>query len=221
MKLLLTSAGITNKTLKKALQELLSKPFTSSTLVFIPTAANGEVGDKSWLINDLYAFKTLGFSSIEIIDIAAVQKDVWLPRLERAEIIVFGGGNVGYLAEWLKKSGLEKELPALLQTKIYVGISAGSMVTAPQVSLSSASILYYEETGKLKVIDGLGLVDFELWPHLNSDWFPKVRLPYLESLASNVKGPFYAIDDNSAIEVVDGKVTVITEGVWKKFNEVL
>jgi len=30
--------------------------------------------------------------------------------------------------------------------------------------------------------------------------------------------PFYAIDDNSAVQVVDGKVEIITEGEWKKFN---
>lgn len=40
MKLLLTSSGNTNKSIEKALLELLGKPFTKANLTFVPTAAN-------------------------------------------------------------------------------------------------------------------------------------------------------------------------------------
>jgi dipeptidase E len=68
-------------------------------------------------------------------------------------------------------------------------------------------------------VNGLGFVDFEIRPHLNSPSFPKVRLDYLEKLARKTPTTFYAIDDASAVQVVDHKVTVISEGVWKRFNE--
>ena len=218
MKLLLTSSGNTNKSIENALLKLLGKPFKKAKLVFIPTAANLEKDDKSWLINDMNNFKKLGFASFDIVDISSISKEIWLPLFEKADILVFGGGDTIYLRNWIKKSGLEKILPELLKTRVYVGISAGSMLTAKNISLSTAGILYYEKYGKFKNKKGLGFVDFELRPHLNSKWFPKVRLPYLKKLVEKVPYSFYAIDDNTAIEVVDGRTSIVSEGKWRKFN---
>ena len=218
MRLLLTSSGITNKSIEKALLELLEKPFEKSHLVFVPTAANVEKGDKTWLVNDMNNFRKLGFASFDVIDISVVSKDIWLPSFRKADVLVFGGGNVKYLSDWIKKLDLKDTLTELLETKVYVGISAGSMVTAKNVSFSSASILYYEKTGNLKKHKGLGFIDFELWPHLNSSWFPKVTLNFLEKLAKDTSNTFYAIDDNTAIKVVNQKISIISEGEWKKFN---
>ena len=161
MKLLLTSSGNTNKSIESALLELLGKPFKEANITFIPTAANIEEGNKSWLVDDMYNFRKLGFASFDIIDISAVPKEIWFPSFQNADILVFGGGNVKYLREWIKNSGVEEALPELLKTKVYVGISAGSMVTAKNISLSYADILYYEETGGFKDIEGLGLVDLD------------------------------------------------------------
>ncbi len=218
MKLLLTSAGITNKSITKAFSELLGKPFKDAHLTFIPTAANVEEGDKTWVIEDMNRFRLLGFKSMDIVDISAVPKNIWLPSFTNADILVFGGGNVRYLLNWIHKSGLKNILPKLLNTKVYVGISAGSMVTAKNVTLSSAGILYYEETGNLEMTTGLGFVDFEIRPHLNSNEFPKVRIELLEELSTVTQSTFYAIDDDTALELVDGKVTIVSEGKWKKFN---
>lgn len=218
MKLLLTSGGNTNKSIEKALLELLGKPFSKANLLFIPTAANPEKGDKTWLVNDLNNFKKLGFAFFDILDIASVSKAIWLPRFKKADILVFGGGNVYYLLKWIKKSGLQKLPPQLLKTKVYVGISAGSMVTAKTISLSSAGIFYYEKSGNLKNTKGLGFVDFEIRPHLNEPGFPKVRLDYLAKVAKETPHTFFALDDNSAIKVIGNKITVVSEGEWKKFN---
>lgn len=220
MKLLLTSSGNTNKLIEKGLLELLGKPFNKASLTFIPTAANVEEGDKAWLVDDMNNFKKLGFASFDIIDISAVSKDIWIPSFKKADILVFGGGNVYHLLSWFRKSGLEKMLPEFLKTKVYVGISAGSMVTAKNISLSSSGILssFYEQTGNLENTRGIDLVDFEIRPHLNSKSFPKVRLDYLEKLAKKTRNCFYAIDDKTAIKIMDGKISIISEGEWKKFN---
>ncbi|MBI2028011.1 MAG: Type 1 glutamine amidotransferase-like domain-containing protein [Candidatus Levybacteria bacterium] len=218
MRLLLTSSGITNKSIEKALLELLGKPFDKSNLTFVPTAANVEEGDKTWLVDDMNNFRKLNFVSFDIIDISAVSKDIWIPSFEKADILVFGGGNVHHLLTWIKRSGLVKLLPKFLENKVYVGISAGSMVTAKNFSLSTTNILYYEKNKSLKNTKGLGFVDFEIRPHLNSKWFPKVRLNYLEKLEKEAPNTFYAIDDGTAIKVIDKRVTIVSEGMWKKFN---
>jgi len=124
MKLLLTSGGLTNNSIKKALRELAGKPFNSLKLAFIPTAANVEDGDKKWFLHDLNNFSKQKFKSFDIVDFSAVPQEVWQPRFEQADILVFGGGNTFHLMYWLRKSGLEDLLPKLLRTKVYVGISA-------------------------------------------------------------------------------------------------
>lgn len=226
MKLLLTSSGITNKSIANSLRKLLGKPFNKSRLVFIPTASNISAEDKQWLINDLNNCKKLGFKEIGIFNIDATpQKKVWLPRLRKADVILFGGGNTYYLLHWLKKSGLGKALPELLKTKVYVGISAGSIAAAPKLTLASRSsqdlfkVFYKDEEKESPIVTkGLGLVKFHIRPHLGSSGFPDSRVKYLKEVARQVKEPIYAIDDNSAIEVEDGKIRIVSEGRFMTFN---
>lgn len=218
MKLLLTSSGITNKSIEEALLDLLGKPFKNSNITFIPTAANVEKDSAEWLEEDINNFRKLGFKELEIIDISTVDKEIWHESFKNADVLVFGGGNVKYLLDWMELSGVTDALAELLKTKVYVGISAGSMVTAKNTSLSISDILYYEETGNLKSTPGLGLVDFEIRPHLNSPDFPKVKLDYLEELANDAPNTFYAIDDNTAIVISNDKFDIVTEGNFKKFD---
>lgn len=218
MKLLLTSEGISNPSIAKALAELLGKPFKESRVTYIPTAANGEKGDKGWVEININIIRNLGFLSFDVVDISSVSKDTWRFSFKRADVLVFGGGNVEYLLDWLEKSGVKAALPDLLRTKVYMGISAGSMVTAQIISLTDTDSLYYEKSGHKTSRKGLGFVDFEIRPHLNTSSFPHVELDNLEKLATENPTPFYALDDNSAIKVDGDTVTVVSEGTWKKFN---
>ena len=217
MKLLLTSSGLTNKTICKTLEKLVGKPAKKSKIVYIPTAANVEDGVKDWLINDLYNLQSQGYA-IDIVDISAVDKGIWLPRIKTADVILFGGGNTFFLMSWIKKSGLDKLLPDLLKTRIYMGISAGSMVATKNLRMSTSQKSYAEKVFPLKGDKGLGFVDFHIRPHLNSVHFPKLRAKFIKEIAKDIPEPVYAIDDDTAI-VVDGKkVSVVSEGEWFKFD---
>lgn len=219
MKLLLTSSGFTNDSIRQAFLAMCDKPVGDMKLAFIPTAANVVEGDKEWLIDDLDNCRKLGFSEIDIVDFSAIPKAMWLPRLQSADAFLFGGGNTFHLMYCLERFGLKEELPSLLTSRIYVGISAGSMVTTNSLILSQSAKLYTEYSGKLKNDDqGLGFVKFHIRPHLNSEWFPSVRIPVLEKLAEKIPDPIYALDDNSAVSVIDEKIEVVSEGEWKKFN---
>ncbi len=217
MKLLLTSAGIKNQSMINALESLLGKSLAESKLVFIPTAKNMATGDKRWFITDLYKCVELGFKEVDIADIAYVPKEIWLPQLENADVILVGGGNTSYLMQQVKKSGLDKVLPDLLKSRVYVGISAGSMIASPNLKEEEMQVLFGDPIVPDNTNEGLSFVDFLVVPHLNSPFFPIT----LESVAEAVKDinlPLYAIDDDTAIKVVDGNIEVISEGKWKKFN---
>jgi dipeptidase E len=63
----------------------------------------------------------------------------------------------------------------------------------------------------------LGLVDFSLYPHLDHPSMPEASLANLERWAAGVDVPVYLIDDQTAITVIDGEVSVVSEGHWKRF----
>lgn len=215
MKLLLTSAGLTNTSIIEALAKLLGKPLSGVKLAYIPTAANVEEGEKDWLINDLHTCVTVGFE-VDIVDISAINKELWLPRLEAAEVLFFGGGNTFHLMYWIEHSGLKELLPELLEDRIYVGLSAGSCVTGRTIVNSVQNL--FGEKYDLKKSEGLNLVEFQFIPHLNSEYFTKIREKNLEEAAEEMSDPVYALDDNSAL-IVDGKNReVVSEGEWLKFN---
>lgn len=219
MKLLLTSGGITNKSIAKALFNLVGKKPENTSLVFIPTASNVEKGDKNWFINDLINLKKQNFKCIDIADISAVDEKVWWPKFKEADILFFEGGNTYHLMEWINRSGLVTLLPELLKTKVYVGVSAGSMVTNPDLSLKISQIVYEEDLDRTENMTGLGFVDFYFLPHLNSLYFKKLREPNIRKVTKGMKNKIYAVDDDSALKIIDGKIEVVSEGKWFIINE--
>jgi dipeptidase E len=218
MKLLLTSAGITNKSIASTLFDLVGKKPEDTTLVFIPTASNVEIGDKEWLIDNLIQLKELGLKEITITDISAVSEDIWRPQLEKADILFFEGGNTYHLMRCIEKSGLKEILPELLKTKVWVGASAGSMVTNKDLQLKTSQIIYGEDLAETENMPGLNYVDFYFLPHLNSDYFTKLRKENIEKAIEGIREKVYCMDDEGAIKVVDRKIEIITEGEYLEFN---
>ncbi len=218
MKFLLTSAGLTNKSISGALLSLVGKKAEEISIAFIPTAANIEEGDKDWLIDNLMEIKKQNFKSIDIVDISAVEERIWKPKFDEADVLFFGGGNTYYLMEWINKSGLAKILPELLKTKVWAGISAGSMVTNKDLSLKISQIVYEEDLDK-EEMSGLNFVDFYFLPHLNSPYFPNLREKNIRDVAKDIPEVIYALDDSSALKVVDGNVEIISEGEYLVLNK--
>ena len=210
MKLLLTSAGITNPTIAGSILELAGKPAKDIAVAFVPTAANPIAGDKEWLIENLAEFTAQHYKSVDVVDIAW-PRELWLPRLEAADLLCFGGGSEQYLAQVMQSSGLAPLLPGLLETRVYMGISAGSMVMGRFLSHDLMKIVYPEEVYE-ELAAPLGLVDLLYIPHLNSSFFTHVREETLESLKARFAYPLYACDDQSALKVIDGYVERIGEG---------
>ena len=217
MKLLLTSCGFTNKSIANTLFDMVGKSPEDTNLVFIPTASNIETGDKDWFIDDLIHIKEQGFKSVAIADISAVSRDIWLPQFEDADVLFFEGGNTYHLMDWINKSGLLQILPGLLKEKVYVGLSAGSMVTGPDLNIRLNKVIYGEDAEK-ESMKGLGFVDFYFLPHLNSPYFPVRKDGPVKEAMKGISRKTYVLDDQSALKVIDGKVEIVSEGKYLEFN---
>jgi dipeptidase E len=219
MKLLLTSAGISNSSIRNVLVDLLGKPIEESKAVFIPTAIYGIIGGGE-IIRKLNCgtigdpFCEAGWKSLGLLELTAIptmKKELWMTMLQEADALLVGGGDCQYLCYWMQQSGLTGMLPLLLQKLVYVGLSAGSMIMTRFGT-------YGNHTLPADSDKSLGIVDFAIHPHLNHEWFPQNSLANIEKLAGTIPFPSYAIDDNTAIKVVDGRVEVISEGNWKLFT---
>jgi len=228
MRLLLTSNGLSNQSIARAFLDVAGKDAKDIKVGFIPTAAMVEPGDKGWLINDLANIQKLG-CYVDIIDIGQLSKDEWLPRLKTCDVIFVGGGNTFYLSYCMQKCGLFNMLPELLETRMYAGISAGSMVAAQSLALASQA-LKNEEAFSDEDYDLLGpkgrssgktlqFVDFIFRPHLNSRYFTMAKKEILIEKTKHLDKPVYALDDSSALKIIGNQIEVISEGEWILLNE--
>lgn len=212
MKLLLTSAGITNGAIADALAELAGRPLTELSIIHIPTAANTEGGDKGWVINDLVNLQKQQFKSVDILDVAAVGPEIWHPRLAAADIICFGGGNEQYLAKVCKEIGMKDFLLSIMEKKVYMGISAGSMVAGKYLPHELSAVLYPEEDFHDTAEQPMELYGFCFIPHLDSEWFAHVRTETLAGMKSRFAHPVYSTDDQTAVALHDGSLKIVGSG---------
>ena len=223
MKLLLTSAGIRNPSIHTALVSLLGKPIAECSALCIPTAVYAFPGGKNGAVFAQQFISgngtetpmcELGWKSLGVLELTALpslDKEVWVSVVQETDVLLVAGGDTLYLGYWMQQSGLADLLPSLSKT-VYVGLSGGSVVMAP--SLWKDFVHWQPPTGGEPT---LGLVDFEMFPHLGHPSLPEHSMPHAEKWAAGLRVPGYAMDDETAIQVVDGTVEVVSEGQWKLF----
>ncbi len=219
MKLLLTSGGVTNASIRQALVALLGKPIAESTALCIPTAQYGHPsvgpGVRAWQFisgNSENPMVDLGWGSVGVLELTAlpsIDEELWVPLVRETDVLLAAGGDVLYLCYWMRQSGLADLIPSLSGTT-WVGMSAGSMVMTPEVG--DDFIQWRPPTGDDST---LGVVDFSICPHLAPDGMPGNSMAEAEQWAAGIAGPAYAMDDQTAIIVVDGHVEVVSEGDWR------
>lgn len=221
MKLLLTSAGVKNSSIHDALLELLGKPIAESTALAIPTAAYGHPavspeGAMRFLTGQSSTpMCELGWRSVGILELTALpslDEDRWMPWVVGADVLLVNGGDTLYLCHWIRQSGLADLLPSLSE-KVWVGLSAGSMVMTPRIG--DTFVEWVPPDGGDAA---LGVVDFSIFPHLDHPDLPENSMADAERWAAGIGGPAYAIDDDTAIRVVDDAVDVVSEGRWRQFS---
>jgi len=221
MKLLLTSGGVINKSIHEALVGMLGKPVAESSALCIPTAMYGHPwvgpGVKAWEFisgKEQNPMVNLGWKSVGVLELTAlpsIDEERWVPLVRETDVLLVSGGDALYLSYWMKQSGLADLLPSL--QAVYVGMSAGSMVMGPNIGE-----FFVGWTPPNGGDSTLGLVDFSIFPHLDHERLPHNTMAAAERWAAGMQGPAYAIDDQTSIKVVDGKVEVISEGHWKLFR---
>lgn len=214
MKLFLTSAGLPPETTEGFLNLLDKKP-EKARVFFISTASYSEhpKGDAEYVKKDKQRLHELGFSIVEDVDLRNENEQSLRSKLENFDVIFVEGGNTFYLLKYAKESGFDKALkPFLERGGIYLGVSAGSYITAPDISPAQWKHADDQNIVGLKDLNGLGLIDFYLSPHY---------IPGHEKIINKNKGkvsrPIIALTDKQAILIKDGEIEFVGPGEFKKF----
>lgn len=224
MKLLLTSAGVKNPSIHEALLDLLGKPIAESNALCIPTANHAQMNgaERAWVFVSGNEPRTpmveLGWKSMGLLELTAlpsIRREYWVSWIQEADILLVNGGDPTYLCYWMRESGLAELLPTLRPEMVYMGLSAGSLVMAPRMGEDFIRWTPPDESG---TDETLGVVDFAIFPHLDNPDLPQNTLADAEKWAAKMTIPSYAIDDDTAIQVVDGTIEVISEGRWRLFG---
>ena len=218
---LLTSAGIKNPSIHNALVDLLGKSIADSNALCIPTATYGHPmagPGHAWRFISGREPRTpmceLGWKSLGVLELTAlpsIGEERWVPWVREADVLLVNGGDPLYLCHWMRQSGLADLLPSL--RAVWVGLSAGSMVMTPRIG--EDFVRWRPPTGGDET---LGVVDFSIFPHLDNEDLPENTMADAERWAASMPVPCYAIDDQTAIKVVDDTVEVVSEGHWKLFT---
>ncbi|WP_323095429.1 Type 1 glutamine amidotransferase-like domain-containing protein [Intrasporangium sp. YIM S08009] len=220
MKLLLSSGGITNPSIQDALVAMLGKPIAECTALCIPTANYGHPmvsPENTWRFisgRSPSPMTDLGWKSVGVLELTALptmDADRWVPWVRDADVFLVDGGDALYLAHWMRESGLADLLPSL--DGVWVGVSAGSMVMTPRIG---ADFAHWQPPGGGDRT--LGVVDFSIFPHVDHPSMPDNTMDEAVRWAAGLGVPAYAMDDSTAITVVDGVVEVVSEGTWKRLD---
>ena len=221
MKLLLTSGGIKNPSIHEVLGDLLGKPIAESNALCIPTAIYAFPGGarSAWqLISGRAASPLceLGWESLGVLELTAlpsIERAHWTAVVETTDALLVGGGDPLYLCYWIQQSGLTDLFPSLRET-VWVGVSGGSLGDGPQrrggVRLRESAHHRWRPSagiGQLRDVSPPGSRGYAGPLHGQRG-----------TMGGRISGPAYAIDDETAIKVVDGTVEVVSEGHWKLFT---
>src|SRR3954471_13863327 len=192
LKLLLTSGGVTNRSIHSALVQLLGKPVDACHALCVPTAQWGHpmCGPRS--VRGFVAaeprfrcFSGLGWASLGVLELTAlptIGAERWGPWVQEADVLLVDGGDATYLCHWMRASGLADLLPTLPDT-VWVGVSAGSMVMTPRIG--TYFVLWESPSGDRT----LGVVDFSIFPHLEHPDMPANTMAAAERWAAALGGP--------------------------------
>lgn len=223
MKFLLTSSGISNPSIADALAVLLGKPVAEASALFVPTAIHPFPGGAGMAWRAISGrgpgrMCELGWKSLGVLELTAlptIREENWVPAVREVDALLVWGGDVLYLCHWLRRSGLADLLPSL--DCVYVGVSAGSIAMTPYNCDAEFDLQFVPDGSDMAAgaERALGLVDFTLYPHLDDEAMPDTALANIERWAAGIPVPTYAIDDQTAIKVVDGTAEVVSEGNWK------
>ena len=172
------------------------------TVTFIPTAS---IVEKVvfYVACGKKALEKLGLK-VDILEISTAEPEEINTKLRNNDFIYVTGGNTFFLLQELKRTGADKIIAEEVNAgKVYIGESAGAMITSPNVEYATA-MDSVKKAPNLENFDALGLVPFYTVPHYTNSPFQKVAQKIVDTYSSVL--PLSPISNHEALLVRDDQV---------------
>ncbi|TBN57931.1 peptidase E [Glaciihabitans arcticus] len=223
MRMLLTSSGLQNELVRETFLGLLDRPPAESSIAVIIDAILPFDGDNSSTLEHLTQLHSLGWEQFDLMSLFGGPRAVIEERLRSADVIFCYGGTNHWLAHAWTASGLAPLLQELLEEKVYLGTSAGSMIFSRRHADMVEAFDDRDEVEMLQlhsVAPALPLFDWSVMAHLDAPYFPDQTDETLSAGAARLAGPLYVIDDDTALLVRDAAQPpeIISTGRWLEFD---
>lgn len=223
MRMLLTSGGVSNDLIAQTLLDLVGKPFDEARIVVLIDAILPFDDDTQTLVN-VGKLHALGWKQFDIMSLFGGPRSVIEKRLRNADVILGYGGTNHWQAHAWTSTGFTPLLRELLDDKVYVGWSAGSMIFSQLHNRVTDAFNDNEEVEWLELENpgpALPLFGWALLPHLTADYFPHQTDEWAAETAARFAAPIYYLDDDSALLIRDPAAApeVISTGHWLQFDD--
>jgi dipeptidase E len=199
MKLLLTSTGLEGEKIRDFfVSQFGTLEDKKACLIFTIR----EESDWRWVE---HYHKELGEIGLLCEDVnISEEKD--FSNLSDYDIYYVCGGNTFYILDRLRKTNLDKViLKAVSKDKLYVGVSAGSIIMGPDIEVAGIGEEGDENDIHLEDLAGFGLVPYIISPH-----YTEKEKIYLDVFKEKRKGEqVVGLTDDQAIFVEDEKMIKI------------
>jgi dipeptidase E len=223
MRMLLTSEGVHNDVIRRALVDLLAKPIAESSIVAVVDAILPFPGDNTKTLADLDLVRSLGWKQFDLLSLFAGPASLVESRLRSADVIFCYGGSNHWLAHAWTSTGLAPVLRELLGEKVYLGWSAGSMIFSRRQAESVEAFSDQDEVAMFEletVAPAVPLFDWFVICHRGAEWQAQVTDDVIAQCTARLGGPVYFLDDDTALLVRDAEAApeVISTGQWRLFD---
>ena len=198
MKLLLTSAGLENKIIRDFATSQISE-FKSKTVGVIITGQTAE--ERIYIDQSLKELRDLGMTTISM----NISKDDNFNDLAEFDMYYVCGGNTFYILDRIRKTGVDNILlKAIKKDKLYIGVSAGSIIMAKNIKTANVGKDGDDNEIGLKDISGFNIIPFHFFPH-----YDETEKEAVEEFYKTEQKPIMALTDDQAIFVDDNNYTLI------------
>ncbi|MGA4718597.1 Type 1 glutamine amidotransferase-like domain-containing protein [Fictibacillus nanhaiensis] len=184
--------------------DFVGEDVKGKTVTFIPTASIPEEYDH-YVYTAKETFKNLGIV-VDELDVSEAPLKEITDKLKRNDYIYVSGGNVFFLLQELRISGAEKLIKEQIKAgKLYIGESAGSIVTSPNIEY----VKFIDDVGKatkLHSFEGLNIIKFFPLPHYNNEPFKEAVNNVIDYYNSKLN--LLPISNDQTIQIKEGNITV-------------
>ena len=192
---------------KDLFRQYASEKQLGKQVLFIPTAGNVEEY-RGYIDEALQSFADLGFQ-VEVLDISACDSETAQAKIFQSKLLYVSGGNTFYLLQELKK----KQLLSLIKEQIadgmiYVGESAGAVITAEDMDY----IRLMDDKAVAKELndtEALSEVDFYVLPHVGEEPFVESSQATLDTYSDQLD--LLLLNNHQAVLVEGEEVKVLEE----------